>query len=308
MSSSLNIDNVLVALRNNRTLRLPIVLQGLKQTVNTTALINLGATGNFMDPHLLPKGIFKLSCTPTPITAYNVDGTPNAHGTIQWTTIASFSLGTFSDTVKFMIVRLSQPQIILGMPWLQKWNPKIDWIQYTINLRTSSSPETKVHQISDTPNPDNEISWLFSQQYPQGVERTLRECPPSKESWEEQVNKVMISIEIAMAEKPKETPIPDFCADFADVFSEKTYNQLPPHQTFDHAIDLKDTFVPKIAKVYPLNPTEKEVCKAFIEEHLKTSCIVPSKSPQASPFFFVPKKDRTLRPCQDYRYLNSHTI
>ena len=111
-----------------------------------------------------------------------------------------------------------------------------------------------------------------------------------------------------MAEKPKETPIPDFCADFTDIFSKKTYNQLPPHQTFDHAIDLKDIFVPKIAKVYPLNPAEKEACKAFIEEHLKIGHIVLSKSPQASPFFFVPKKDGTLRPCQDYQYLNSHTI
>ena len=126
-SSSLNINNVLIAPRNNRTMHLPIVLHGLKQTVETTALINLGATGNSMDPCLLPKGIFKLTHTPTPITAYNVDGTPNTRGTIQWTATISFSSGTFSDMVKFMIVRLSQPQVILGMPWLQKWNPKIDW-------------------------------------------------------------------------------------------------------------------------------------------------------------------------------------
>ena len=51
-----------------------------------------------------------------------------------------------------------------------------------------------------------------------------------------------------------------------------------------------------------------ETCKSFIEEHLKTGWIVPSKSPQAFPFFFVPKKDGTLCPCQDYRYLTSHTI
>ena len=288
-------------------MRLPIVLQGLKKTINTSALIDSGATGNFMDPRLLPKGIFKLTRIPTPITAYNVDGTPNIRGTIQWIATVPFSSGTFTDTVKFMVARLSRPQVILGMPWLQKWNPKIDWTQYTIDLRTSSL-ESNDHLVTNALNPDNKVSQMFSQRYPQGVERTLRERPPSKESNEEQVNKVTISMEIAMAEKLKEIPIPDFCTDFADVISEKTYNQLPPHRTFDHAIDLKDTFVPKIAKVYPLNPAEKEACKAFIKEHLKTGRIVPSKSPQASPFFFVLKKDGTLRPCQDYRYLNSHTI
>ena len=73
-------------------------------------------------------------------------------------------------------------------------------------------------------------------------------------------------------------------------------------------IELKDSFVPKITKVFPLNPAEKETCRAFINKHLKTGCIVSSKSPQAALFFFVPKKDGSLHPCQDYHYLNGHTV
>ena len=46
----------------------------------------------------------------------------------------------------------------------------------------------------------------------------------------------------------------------------------------------------------------------FIDENLRSGKICPSKSPQASPFFFVKKKDGSLRPCQDYQYLNSHTV
>ena len=85
-------------------MHLPIMLQELKQTVDTTALIDSEAIGNFMDPCLLPKGIFKLSWILTSIIAYNVDETPNTWGTIQWTTTASFSSDTFSDMVKFMII------------------------------------------------------------------------------------------------------------------------------------------------------------------------------------------------------------
>jgi hypothetical protein len=66
--------------------------------------------------------------------------------------------------------------------------------------------------------------------------------------------------------------------------------------------------VPKVAKVYPLNPKEHKACQSFVDKHLAMGKIQPFKSPQASPFFFVPKKDGSVHPCQDYRYVNSHTI
>ena len=47
---------------------------------------------------------------------------------------------------------------------------------------------------------------------------------------------------------------------------------------------------------------------SFLEENLQSGKIHPSKSPMASPFFFVKKKDGTLRPVQDYRKLNDMTV
>ena len=57
-----------------------------------------------------------------------------------------------------------------------------------------------------------------------------------------------------------------------------------------------------------MNLKERKVCKAFIDEHLKSGKIRKSQSPQASPFIFVQKKDGGLHPCQDYQYLNEHMV
>ena len=86
----------------------------------------------------------------------------------------------------------------------------------------------------------------------------------------ENIRKITISTQIAQETKSQEAALPDWCKDFEDIFSEKTHEKLLPHRPYDHVIDLKPSFIPKIAKVYPLNPQETETCKAFVEEHLKT--------------------------------------
>jgi hypothetical protein len=49
------------------------------------------------------------------------------------------------------------------------------------------------------------------------------------------------------------------------------------------------------------------VFKKFVNDGLDTGCLRHSSSPIASPIFFVAKKDGGLRPCIDYRGLNSRT-
>ena len=73
---------------------------------------------------------------------------------------------------------------------------------------------------------------------------------------------------------------------------------------WDHGIELKEGFVLKKAKVYPLSPLKQTEVDEFINEQLQKGYIRPAKSLQMSPIFFVPKKDMKKRMCTDYRYLN----
>ena len=57
-------------------------------------------------------------------------------------------------------------------------------------------------------------------------------------------------------------------------------------------IEMKEGFVPRKRKVYPLSREEREEVRKFVREQLS----------------FVRKKDRKKKMVQDYRYLNEWTI
>ena len=57
---------------------------------------------------------------------------------------------------------------------------------------------------------------------------------------------------------------------------------------------MKPGWEPKGCKLYPLTEFEEDKLYEMLQEHLKRGTIRVSKSPQASPFFFVNKKEGDL--------------
>ena len=83
---------------------------------------------------------------------------------------------------------------------------------------------------------------------------------------------------------------------------------MPTRKLWDHAIDVKEGFVPQKGKVYLLSREEREEVREFIKEQLRKGYIQLLKSPQIALVFFVGKKDGKKRMVQDYQYLNEWTI
>jgi len=95
---------------------------------------------------------------------------------------------------------------------------------------------------------------------------------------------------------------------YLKVFKKKESERMPTRKAWDHAIDLREGFIPKKRKIYLMSRVEREEVQEFVKDQLRKEYIRPSKSPQTSLVFFVPKKDGKKRMVQDYRYLNSWTI
>jgi hypothetical protein len=89
-------------------------------------------------------------------------------------------------------------------------------------------------------------------------------------------------------------PIPDYVKIFGQVFSEEGFVKLPNRKPWDHAIELVPGAQPKGCKVYLISVTEQSELDRFLTENLKTGRIQQSKSPMASPVFFIKRKDGSL--------------
>ena len=99
---------------------------------------------------------------------------------------------------------------------------------------------------------------------------------------------------------PMARHIPEYLREFDSVFSKELFDVLPESKKWDHAIELIPGEKASNCKVYPLAPAEQKELNAFLKENLDTGHIHPSKSPMASPVFFIKKKDGGLRLIQDY--------
>ena len=113
--------------------------------------------------------------------------------------------------------------------------------------------------------------------------------------------------------KPPPSPpslagIPTAYHDLAPVFSKESALSLPPHRPYDCAIDFLPGVSMPVGRLYNLSLPEKEAMKSYITESLASGIIRPSLSPVAAGFFFVAKKDGSLRPCIDYRLINDITV
>ena len=257
-------------------------------------------------------------------------------GSVKHTMIQKLQIRTAEDayhdeTIEFYIMTLGEHDIILGMDWLQAHNPKINWAEprlaftrcpntCTLSMKpvviSSQVPQTRDTTINilelgpEQPCNTNSIEPLKQAFADTAMEPFLWSHSFSKYDHLAIQAKTTASTQFVAktALKPSVEHIPSHFWRYAKVFSEEASHCLPVHKPWDHAIDLKPGASMKNCSIYHLTPKEADALKEYISEHLKWGYIHPSKSPMASPFFFVDKKDRKLYPVQDYHALNDVTV
>jgi hypothetical protein len=91
------------------------------------ALIDSGATENFMNLQYVEYLQLPIKRLPEPRWLLNVDGTLNKSGTLQFYTDLNVQTGTQHTTLQFFLLELGENKAILGYPWFATVQPQINW-------------------------------------------------------------------------------------------------------------------------------------------------------------------------------------
>ena len=107
-----------------------IKLTGTVNSHPAVFLIDSGGSGNFASSTFVERHSNIVS-HPSLGTVALADGTTRATSIVKSATIG---IGRYSDDVDLVVCPLSGYDVILGMPWLTHYNPRIDWHQHTISF------------------------------------------------------------------------------------------------------------------------------------------------------------------------------
>jgi len=112
----------------NKTIsfKIPVTLWVYSKKVQTKALVDLGATINFVDRVVMENNNLIMHKLANPYYVINTDGTPNKAGQITEYVRAYVEIGSHKITQHLFVTNLGNKKMMIGYSYLYKHNPNID--------------------------------------------------------------------------------------------------------------------------------------------------------------------------------------
>src|SRR5215475_2256717 len=331
---------VISAIPSQNSIELPVQVQTTDtgEVLNPKALLDCGATGQFIDRDYVKENRLTTRTLSRPIPIYNVDGTLNEAGSIREVVDLVLNYKGHTERTQFVVTSLGRQRMILGFSWLREHNPEVDWVSGEVKMsrcpaRCRTCHEEVRHEKKVRSKESERIRTCREGAFPKPtIEEVDDEDEDDEDELLEEGDRVFMTVLEPEAEHVRASSnisqrlaeafhrnnaskqssfhhaVPDYLQEFEDVFSKASFDTLPDRKPWDHAIELIPDAKTSYCKVYPLSPNEQVELDEFLQENLATGRIRPSKSPMASPVFFIKKKDGSLQLVQDYRNLNANTV
>ena len=122
------------------------------KVVNTWALVDSGANISCIDQDFIKKYNLSTTKLTVPVQAMNADHFHNKNGDIQYTCDLFIDIQGLAQKVTLYVMTSRKENVILGLPWLRKANPTVDWIMQTLVFNESINKSQELYQcyVADT--------------------------------------------------------------------------------------------------------------------------------------------------------------
>ena len=101
-------------------------LHGKKETVTINAIIDSGATEDFIDQEVCNKHGIKMIKAKNQREIYLADVKPSAMGLVTHMTKVPMDISSHRELATCQVANVQDHEVILGMSWLSKHNVTID--------------------------------------------------------------------------------------------------------------------------------------------------------------------------------------
>lgn len=328
---------------NTRTTSQLLTIPAKINDKQLSAFIDSGCSGNLLHANFARH----LNQIPSHIQLSFADGRVGNTTTTATAEIALFDQHgqpwKFTDT--FVISSEIAFDIILGTPWLNRFNPTINWrtssfkledrhFNKTASISDQHRPTDNIRQITTIPDLAKTVPSCFLSFSPSEQASTKRlkiereesqdQDDPTNSTEETTAHGNPLTyfdndkvpqpldqrIDAKLQSMTKETR--DDYRRLLQEFAPVIPDALPPvarlSSTAEHEIRLSTDAKPKSFPLYHMSETELTEMKRQTTELLAAGHIRHSQSPWGAPVLFVKKANGKLRMCIDYRYLNKATI
>jgi Retroviral aspartyl protease len=100
-----------------------------RKRAEAATLVDSGATENFMNLNYVKWLSLPIKRLDHPRQVYNVDGTLNRGGSLEFFTDMQVQIGMNHTNMRFFLTNLGDHKLILGYPWFAAVQPKINWLK-----------------------------------------------------------------------------------------------------------------------------------------------------------------------------------
>ena len=101
---------------------------------STKGLLDCGASDMFMSSDFMKQKHLTTKPLTHPILVYNVDGTLNEAGSISKIVDVMLRYHDHYECVTFAVTSIGTHDLILGLNWLRKHNPEVDWVMNEVKM------------------------------------------------------------------------------------------------------------------------------------------------------------------------------